>query len=102
MPFYPFLREESPTKVDYRKKGTLILTSLLEELVLDRFSRNQIGMRHMVVHSPKRIQKSVFLILSPFPQSYNDGPLPQLTTYHVLLSSPGSFLFVGTPRKVIR
>ena len=32
MPFYPFLGEGSPTKLDYRKKGTLILTSLLEEL----------------------------------------------------------------------
>ena len=32
MPFYPFLGEGSPTKIDYRKKGTLILTSLLEDL----------------------------------------------------------------------
>ena len=30
----PFLREGSPTKIDYRKKGTLILASLLEDLVL--------------------------------------------------------------------
>ena len=28
-----FLGEGSPTKIDYRKKGTLILTSLLEDLV---------------------------------------------------------------------
>ena len=35
MPFYPFLGEGSPTKIDYRKKGTLILTFLLEDL--DRF-----------------------------------------------------------------
>ena len=33
MPFYPSLGEGSPTKIDYRKKGTLILTSLLEDLV---------------------------------------------------------------------
>ena len=33
MPFYPFLGEGSLTKVDYRKTGTLILTSLLEDLV---------------------------------------------------------------------
>ena len=33
MPFYPFLGEGSPTAIDYRKKGTLILTSLLEDLV---------------------------------------------------------------------
>ena len=32
VPFYPFVGEGSPTKIDYRKKvGTLILTSLLEE-----------------------------------------------------------------------
>ena len=28
----PFLGEGSPTKIDYRKKGTLILTTLLEDL----------------------------------------------------------------------
>ena len=33
--FYPFLRESSPTKIDYCKKGTLILTSLLEDLALN-------------------------------------------------------------------
>ena len=32
MPFCPFLGEASPTEIDYRKKGTLILTSLLEDL----------------------------------------------------------------------
>ena len=35
LPSYPFLGEGSPTKIDYRKKGTLILTSLLEDLVAD-------------------------------------------------------------------
>ena len=34
VPFYPFLGEGSPTKMDYRKKATLILTSLLEDLVI--------------------------------------------------------------------
>ena len=34
MPFYTFLGEGSPTKLDYRKKGILILTSLLEDLGL--------------------------------------------------------------------
>ena len=29
----PFLGEGSPTKIDYRKNGTLLLTSLLEDLV---------------------------------------------------------------------
>ena len=28
----PFFGEGSPTKIDYRKKGSLILTSLLEDL----------------------------------------------------------------------
>ena len=32
VPFYPLLGEGSLTKMDYRKKGTLILTSLLEDL----------------------------------------------------------------------
>ena len=34
VPVCPFWREVSPTKIDCRKKGTLILTSLLEDLVL--------------------------------------------------------------------
>ena len=32
VPFYPFLGEGSPTQIDYITKGTLILTSLLEDL----------------------------------------------------------------------
>ena len=32
VPFYPFLGEGFPTTIDYRKKGTLILASLLEDL----------------------------------------------------------------------
>ena len=35
MPFYPFFGEGSPTKINYREKGTLILTSLLQDLVWD-------------------------------------------------------------------
>ena len=34
VPFGPFLGEGSPIKIDYRKKGTLILTFLLEDLVM--------------------------------------------------------------------
>ena len=30
VPFYLFFGEGSPTKIDYRRRGTLILTSLLE------------------------------------------------------------------------
>ena len=33
MPFYPFWGEGSPTKIERKKFGTLILTSLLEDLV---------------------------------------------------------------------
>ena len=33
VPLYPFFGEGSPAKIDYRKKGTLILTSLQEDLV---------------------------------------------------------------------
>ena len=40
MPFYPFLGEGSPTKINYRRKGTLILNSLLEDLVEDLFMRS--------------------------------------------------------------
>ena len=32
MPFYPFLGEASTTKIDYRKKSTLTLSSQLEDL----------------------------------------------------------------------
>ena len=32
VPFYPFFGGRGPTKIDYRKKGTLILASLLEDL----------------------------------------------------------------------
>ena len=36
MPFLtPFMGEGSPTNINYSKKGTLILTSLLEDLVAD-------------------------------------------------------------------
>ena len=33
VPLYPFLREGSPSRIDYRKEVTPILTSLLEDLV---------------------------------------------------------------------
>ena len=39
MPFSPFLGEGSPTKMDYRKKGSLILTSLLEDLANFHFAK---------------------------------------------------------------
>ena len=37
VPFHPFFGEGPPTKIDYSdysKKGTLVLSSLLEDLVL--------------------------------------------------------------------
>ena len=36
VPFYPFLGEGSPTQINYRRKGDLILSSLLEDLVSDK------------------------------------------------------------------
>ena len=35
VPFYSFLVEGSPTTIDYRKKGTLILSSILEDLAME-------------------------------------------------------------------
>ena len=37
VPFYPFLGEGSPTKIDYRKKSTLFLSSLLEDVGVTQF-----------------------------------------------------------------
>ena len=34
VPFCPFLGEGSPTKIGYRTKGTLFVTSLLDDLVM--------------------------------------------------------------------
>ena len=40
VPFYPFLGQGSPTKIDYRTRtGTLIPTSLLEDLVAQILTR---------------------------------------------------------------
>ena len=46
MPFLsPLLGEGSPTKIDYRKQGTLILTSLLEVLLQALLAGAHQGMR---------------------------------------------------------
>ena len=37
VPFLPFFGEGSPTKLDYRRKGTLILTVVLEDLAQSCF-----------------------------------------------------------------
>ena len=49
-----FLGEGSPTKIDYRKKGTLILTSLLEGLVN--------SLKSSVVHCCLLLQALVFFL----------------------------------------
>ena len=36
--FYPFLGEGSPTKIDFRKKGTLIVSFLLEDLAANKLT----------------------------------------------------------------
>ena len=46
MPFFPFLGEGSPTKIDYRKTGTLILSSqssLLEDLGKDENQKGPVA-----------------------------------------------------------
>ena len=49
MPFLPFLGlgEGSPTKIDYRKKGALILTCLLKDL--GDFSLSLYSPQHSVI-----------------------------------------------------
>ena len=54
MPFYSFLGEGSPNKIDYRKKGTLILTSLQEDLVGPTF-----GFQNVQTESWLKLQASV-------------------------------------------
>ena len=56
MPFYPFLGEGSPTKIDYRKRGTLILTSLLEDLVVVFCPLKMFEHRHKYVKMPTSIE----------------------------------------------
>ena len=46
VPFYPFLGEGSPTKIDYRKKDTLILTSRLDDLA--GVFHQQLGLKPLV------------------------------------------------------
>ena len=67
MPFYPFLGESSPTKIDYRKKCTLILTSLLEDLVAPPSA----------LHTP---------LFTPHPTLHT--ALPTLRTPHSALRTP--------------
>ena len=44
VPFQPFLGEGSPTIIDHRKKGTLIRTSPLKDLVSDDSTQEVINM----------------------------------------------------------
>ena len=50
---YPFLGEGSPAKIDHRKKATLILTSLLEDLGVVLFGEKHgpSASRRMLLHS---------------------------------------------------
>ena len=54
VPFYPFFGEGSPTKIDYRKKGSLILSSLLEDLatVARCLLSFWVLLSHVVVYHP--------------------------------------------------
>ena len=52
----PFLGEGSPTKIDYRKKGTLFLTSLLEDLERNHPGNHQVakeGCKQLTSKSPE-------------------------------------------------
>ena len=51
MPCYPFFGEGSPTKIDYRKMGTLILTSLLEDPVRKGQSQPEIAAEIRLLNS---------------------------------------------------
>ena len=53
VPFYPFsfLGEGSPTKTDYRRKGTLILTSRLEDLENLPFSNSESSLGSRPCHA---------------------------------------------------
>ena len=54
MPFYRFWGGFPPTRIDYRKKGTLILTSLLEDLKTGTFP-NDTPLAQLL-HSPNSLR----------------------------------------------
>ena len=69
VPFYPFLGEGSPNKIDYRKKGTLILTSLLEDPVVYVQARHQsrsIGRFQLLSESCKGMRRAPIETELPF------------------------------------
>ena len=55
---HPLLGEGSPTKIDYRKKGTLILTSLLEDLAVVAFHFGLQGQRPEQAVDPSHLWQS--------------------------------------------
>ena len=76
MPFYPFWGEGSPTKSDCRKKDTLILTSLLEDLegVSMRIGE---AFRNIAANSPNK-------------SSTKASSWPQAVTQWFLVLAPGT------------
>ena len=60
----PLLGEGSPTKIDYRKKGTLILTCLLEDLVK---VSTAVQLKRMVVPGDCKVSRAKQLLLPGFP-----------------------------------
>ena len=57
VPIYPFLGEGSPTKIDYREKGTLILTSQMWRT----WSANTIAVKLDQSGSPQTARRAVRL-----------------------------------------
>ena len=70
MPFYPFLGEGSPTKINYRKMGALVQTSLLEDLVQEFADR---------VAEEDRILEPERPAASTLPASYGEAGLRQVS-----------------------
>ena len=92
MPFYCFLGEGSPAKIDYRQKATLILTSLPEDLdehggkqVFARFARAwgapvEVTKDECPIAGPKALIVSA--VLTESGQNEPWAPLAQLGESH--------------------
>ena len=79
--------EGSPTKIDYRKgqkrkHGTLILTSLLEDLVLDLEAISGLGPAEMKTKGPRlflaRLVEGIFEACDSLPGNRRDGHVSAL------------------------
>ena len=60
VPFYPFLGEGSPTRINDRKQGYPFLTSLLEDLV-GRIEFHRLILRRRIIRSVAADMKTIYL-----------------------------------------